>query len=106
MLHAKFQNHRAFRSAEKVFFNVFAIYSHGGHLGHVTWTIYSNFRSAVLRMLHMTFGYDWPNVFKEEESLKTLDVDGRSPDANIFCKLTCERSAQVSYNTVGSTLHT
>ena len=44
----------------------------------------------------MKFGFDWPNVFREEESLKTVDVDGLSPDANIFYKLTCERSAQVS----------
>ena len=35
------------------FLKVFAIYSHGGHLGHVTWTIYINFRSPFKRMLHM-----------------------------------------------------
>ena len=38
---------------EKIFLKVFAIYSHGGHLGHVTWTIYINFSSPFLRMLHM-----------------------------------------------------
>ena len=37
MLHAKFQNHRPFGSGED--FKVFAIYSYGGHLGHVTLTI-------------------------------------------------------------------
>ena len=35
MLHAKFQDHRTSGSGE--FF--FTIYGHGGHLGHVTWTI-------------------------------------------------------------------
>ena len=36
MLHAKFQNHRPSGSIEMKIFKVFAIYSHGGHLGHVT----------------------------------------------------------------------
>ena len=36
MLHAKFQNHTPFGSADKVFLKVFSIYSQGGHLGHVT----------------------------------------------------------------------
>ena len=37
-----------------------AIYSHGGHLGHVTLTSYTNFHSLFLRMLHIKFGFDWP----------------------------------------------
>ena len=46
MLHAKFQDHRTFGSGEEDFFkSLFFIYGHGGHLGHVTWTIYINFRS-------------------------------------------------------------
>ena len=43
MLHAKFQNHRPSGSEEEDFLKVFAIYSPGGHLGQVTWTIYTNF---------------------------------------------------------------
>ena len=35
MLHAKFQDHRSCGSGE-----VFTIYGHDGHLGHVTWTVY------------------------------------------------------------------
>ena len=62
MLHAKFQNRRPSGSGQKDFLKVFAIYRHGGHLGHVTWTIYINFRSPFLRMLHMKFGFDWPRV--------------------------------------------
>ena len=46
---------------------VFAIHSHGGHLGHVSWTIYINFRSTFLRMRHMKFGFDWPSGFLEED---------------------------------------
>ena len=67
MLHAKFQNHRPSGSGEEDFKTVFAIYSHGGHLGHVTLTIYTNFRSPFLRMLHMKFGFDWPSGFREED---------------------------------------
>ena len=40
MLHATFQDHRSSGSGEEDFFKVFTIYGHGGHLGHVTWTIY------------------------------------------------------------------
>ena len=29
---------------EKIFLKVFIIYGHGGHFGHVTWTIWTNFR--------------------------------------------------------------
>ena len=66
MLLAKFQNHRPSDSGED-FLNVFAIYSHGGHLGHVTWTIYINYRSLFLRMLYMKFGFDSPTGFREED---------------------------------------
>ena len=48
-------------------YKVFAIFNHGGHLGHVTWIIYINFHSPVLRMLHMKFGFDWPSGFREED---------------------------------------
>ena len=64
MVHAKFQNHRPSGYGEDFFIKFFfAIYSHGDHLGHVTWTIYINFRSFFLRMLHMKFGFDWPSGF-------------------------------------------
>ena len=61
MLHTKFRGNWPTGSGED-FFKVFAIHSHGGHLGHVTWTIYINF----LRMLHMKFGFDWPSGFRGE----------------------------------------
>ena len=43
------------------------IYSYGGHLGHVTLTIYINFLSPFPRMLHMKFGFDWPSGFRGED---------------------------------------
>ena len=63
MLNAKFQNHRPSGSEEEDFLKDFAIYSHGGHLGHVTLTIYINFHFLFLRMLHMKFGFDWLSSF-------------------------------------------
>ena len=52
---------------KKIFLKVFAIYSHGSHLGHVTLTIYTNCHSLFLRMLHIKFGFDWPSGFREED---------------------------------------
>ena len=67
MFHAKFQNHRLSGSGEEDFLKVFAIYSHGAHFDHVTWTIYINFHSPFPRMFHMKFGFDWPSRFREED---------------------------------------
>ena len=39
----------------KKIFKMFVISSHGGHLGYVTMTIYANFHSLFLRMLHIKF---------------------------------------------------
>ena len=64
LLHARFQNHRPSGSEEEVL-KVFAIYSHGGNLGHVTLTIYTNVHSPFLRMLHRKFGFDWRSGFRE-----------------------------------------
>ena len=66
MLHAKFQNHRPPGSEEEVL-KVFAIYCHGGHLGHMTLTIYANFQSPFLTMLHVKFGFDWPSSFRKKD---------------------------------------
>ena len=64
MLHTKFQDHRTSGSGEEDFLMIFTIYGHGGHLCHVTWTIYINFYSAFPRKLHMKLGCDWPNGFR------------------------------------------
>ena len=60
MLHAKFEDHRTCGSGED-FFKVFTMYGHGGHLGHVTLTIYINFCSPFPRRLLIKFGFDWPS---------------------------------------------
>ena len=67
MLHAKFQDHRTSGYGEEDFFRVSTIYGHGGHLGHVTWTIYINFRSPFPRRLQIKFGFDWSSGFRGED---------------------------------------
>ena len=66
MLHTKFRENWPTGSGED-FLKVFTIYGHGGHLGHVTWTIYINFGSPFPKMLHIKFGFDWPSGFREED---------------------------------------
>ena len=39
------------------------IYRHGDNLGHVTWTLYTNFASPVLTMIHVTFEFDLSSGF-------------------------------------------
>ena len=67
MLHAEFQDHRTSGSGEEYFFKVITIYGYGGHLDHVTWTIYINFRSPFPRRLHIKFGFDWQSGFRGED---------------------------------------
>ena len=43
MLQTNFQGHRVFGSREEDFLSFFSIYDHGGHIGHATWTIWTNF---------------------------------------------------------------
>ena len=45
----------------------FAIYGHGGDLGHVTWTICTNFGSPFPRRLRIKVGFDWPSGFRGED---------------------------------------
>ena len=51
---------------EKKIIKVFTINEHGGHLGHVTCTIYINFLSHFPRRLDAKFGVDWPSSFRED----------------------------------------
>ena len=50
-------------------FKGFAIYSHGGHLGHVTLAIYINFHSPFLTILHIKFGSNWPSGLRKDDVL-------------------------------------
>ena len=67
MLHSKFRRNVPAGSGEEDFFKVLTIYGHDGHLGHETWTIYTNFRSLFPRRLHIKFGFDWPSGFRGED---------------------------------------
>ena len=66
MLHTKFHWNRSTGSREEDL-KVFTIIGHGGHLGHVTWTIYTDFSSPFLMMLRMKFGIDWTRGFRGED---------------------------------------
>ena len=67
MIHAKFKDQRSSGSGEKDFKAFFTIHGRGGHLVHVTWTIYINFGSPFLRRLRIKFVFDWPSGFREED---------------------------------------
>ena len=71
--HAKFHDHRTISSVRR-FLKVFTINEHGGHLGHVTCTIFINFLSCFTRRLHMKFGTDWPSGFREKRCLKIMVI--------------------------------
>ena len=66
MLHTKFLEIGPPVPEKKFFLRFLTIYGHGGHLGHVTWTIYINFSSPFL-MLHMKFCIDWTRGFRGED---------------------------------------
>ena len=63
MLHAKFRGNRPAGSGEKDFWRVFTIYGHGGHLGHVTSIMTSDFHFLVLESFHTKFGSDRHSSF-------------------------------------------
>ena len=64
MLHTKFRGNRPAGSREDVY-RVFTIYmyGHGGHLGHVTSIISSDFHFLVLESFHTKFGSDQHSIF-------------------------------------------
>ena len=66
MQHTKFRENQPAGSGED-FLVVFAIYGCGGHLGHVTWILQSNFRSPYPWLLHIKLQFDWPSGFREED---------------------------------------
>ena len=77
---------------------MFAIYGHGGHLGHVTLTIYINFRSPFPRSLHKNLALIAQAVSEKKkfENVNGRTTDGRTPDPWVSYKLAGESSAQVS----------
>ena len=63
MLHTKFCGNRPSRSAEEDFLSVFTIYGRGGHLGHVTSIMSSDFHFIVPESFHTKFGSDRHSSF-------------------------------------------
>ena len=78
-----------------------SIFEHGGHFGHVTWIIYTNFCSLFLRRLHIIVGFDWPSNFRGEDVWKwlttTTTTTTTTTDAGawVYYKLTCEPLALI-----------
>ena len=65
MLRAKFPDDRTSDYREEYFDRIFTIYGRGVHLGHLTRTIYLNFRFLFQWRLHKKFGYDLPSDIRE-----------------------------------------
>ena len=55
MLHTKFHGNQPAGSGEEDFYRVFTIYGHGGHLGHVTSIMSSDFYFLVPESFHKKF---------------------------------------------------
>ena len=62
MLHTKFRENWPAGCGE-FFLRVFTIYGHGGHLGHVTSIMSSDFHSLVPESFHTKFSSEWPSSF-------------------------------------------
>ena len=64
MLHTKFRENQPAGSGEEDFRRVFTIYGHGGHLGHVTSTMSSDFHFLVPESFHTKFYYT-PGIYAD-----------------------------------------
>ena len=65
MLHTKFRENRPTCSGEEDFRRVFTIYGHGGHLGHVTRIMLTNFHFLVPESFHTKLSSECPSSFRE-----------------------------------------
>ena len=63
MLHTKFLSKISLLVPEKIFEGFFTIYGQGGHLGHVTSIMSSDFHFLVLESFHTKFGSDQHSSF-------------------------------------------
>ena len=63
MLHTKFRENRPAGSGEEDFLRVFTIYGRGGHLGHVTNIMLTNFHFLVPESFHTKSSSEWPSSF-------------------------------------------
>ena len=62
MLHTKFCGNLPAGHGED-FLRIFTIYGHGGHLGHVTSIMSSDFHFLVPESFHTKFGSEWHSSF-------------------------------------------
>ena len=63
MLHVKFRGNWPAGSGEDDFFKVSTIYGHGGHLGHVTKIMLTNFHFLVPESFQTKFSSEWQSSF-------------------------------------------
>ena len=63
MLHTKFRENRPADSGEEDFLRVLTINGHGGHLGHVTRIMFTNFLFLVPESFHTKLSSEWPSSF-------------------------------------------
>ena len=68
MLHTSCKVIILFVPDKKIFLMVFTLYGHGGHLGHLTWTICF----IIPLRLHMKFGFNRPSV-SEKKMLEIVE---------------------------------
>ena len=69
MLHNKFHGNQPAGSGEEDFLRVFTRYGHGGHLGHVTSIMSSDFYFLVPESFQKKFGSDWCKVVSDKSCL-------------------------------------
>ena len=87
MLHTKFQGHWPFGSGE-AFFKSFIVFGHGGHLGHVIRTVWTNFRSPIPWRLHLA---SIVSVVSEEKMFENVNnIHTRTTQTYLYYKLTNE----------------
>ena len=65
MLHTKFRGNQPAGSGEEDFLKVFTMCGHGGHLGHGTSIMSSDFHFLVPESFHTKFGSDRQSSFCE-----------------------------------------
>ena len=63
MLYTKFSENLPAGPGEEDFLRVFTIYGRGGHLGHVTRIMLTNFHFLVPESFHAKFSSEWPSSF-------------------------------------------
>ena len=78
MLHTKFRGNRPTGSGELDFLRIFTIYWHGGHLGHVTSIMSSDFQFLVPESFHTKFGSN-QHVVSEKIQFEFLYVHDLGP---------------------------